>query len=147
MDFFRKLFSRWKKRKSTETLTNQEEKRSFSFYIEKVPVILTYFRREKGISRRDLELVLVDDPEHPAWQITRIAELLMTDLNLLYIVTERPEAFEELAEQAMEEQGLLIVFLEGAGEGNMPGNLVLDVRSWEQHLDIISPVSYNTVIM
>lgn len=147
MGFFRRLLSFWKKKENAEELPKKEERRSFFLYIVRTPEILTYFRREKGISRRNLELVLVDDPEHPAWQIMQIAELLMTDLNLLYIVTGRPEAFEELADQAMEEHGLLIVILPGTGEDSMPGNLVLDIRNWEQHLDIISSVSYNTVIM
>lgn len=147
MGFFRKLLSFRKKKENTEEMPKQEERRSFFLYIVRTPEILTYFRREKGISRKNLELVLVDDPERPAWQIMQIAELLMTDLNLLYIMTERPEAFEELAEQAMEEHGLLIVIIQGFREESIPGNLVLDIRNWEQHLDIISSVSYNTVIM
>lgn len=147
MGLFRRLFSFRKKKENTEEMSKKEERYSFFLYIVRTPEILTYFRREKGISRRNLELVLVDDPEHPAWQIMQIAELLMTDLNLLYIVTERPETFEELVEQAMEEHGLLIVIIQGTGEEPMPGNLVLDIRNWEQHLDIISSVSYNTVIM
>lgn len=147
MGLFRRLFLFWKRKEIEKVPPKQEERRSFFLYIVRTPEILTYFRREKGISRKNLELVLVDDPEHPAWQIMQIAELLMTDLNLLYIVTERPETFEELAEQAMEEHGLLIVVIPGSGEGPMPGNLVLDIRNWERHLDIISAVSYNTVIM
>lgn len=147
MEFFRRLFSFWKKKENTEEMPKQEERHSFFLYIVRTPEILTYFRREKGISRRNLELVLIDDPEHPAWQIMQIAELLMTDLNLLYIVTERPEMFGELAEQAMEEHGLLIVIIPGIGDGPLPGNLLFDIRDWEQHLDIISSVSYNTVIM
>lgn len=147
MEFFRRLFSLWKKKEHTEEMPGREERHSFFLYIIRTPEILTYFRREKGISRRNLELVLVDDPEHPAWQIVQIAELLMTDLNLLYIVTERPDMFEELAEQAMAERGLLIVIISDAGEAPAPGNLVFDIRDWERHLDIISSVSYNTVIM
>lgn len=147
MGFLRRLFSCWKKKENTEEMPKKEEQRSFFLYIVRTPEILTYFRREKGISRRNLELVLIDDPEHPVWQIMQIAELLMTDLNLLYLVTGRPEAFEELADRAMEEHGLLIVIIQGTGEEPMPGNLVLDIRGWEQHLDIISSVSYNTVIM
>ena len=68
----------------------------------------------------------------------------MKDLNIFYLVTDREDAFEELAEEAMEEYGLILVLLpkkESAGSGN----LVLDVREWEKHLDIISAVSYNTL--
>lgn len=46
----------------------------------------------------------------------------------------------------MEEHGLLMVVLQ-KGEGQIPGNLLLDINEWEKHLDIISAVSYNTLIM
>lgn len=147
MGFFRRLFSRRKKKENTEEMSKREERKSFFLYIVRTPEIVTYFRRERGIPRRNLELALVDDRERPAYQIMQIAELLMTDLNLLYIVTERPEAFEELAEEAMDEHGLLIIVIEGIPTGEMPGNLALDIRDWESHLDIITSVSYNTVIM
>ena len=69
---------------------------------------------------------------------------LMKDLNVFYLVTERPEAFQELSEEAMEEYGLLLVLLSGES-GQAPGNLTLDIREWEKQLDIISAVSYNTL--
>ena len=147
MGFFRRLFSFWKKRENTEERTRQEERRSFFRYIVRVPEIVTYLRREQGISRKNLELTLVDDAERPAYQIVQIAELLTADLNLLYIVTSRPEIFEELAEEAMEERGLLIVVFEDVPGERMPGNLALDIREWEKHLDIINTVSYNTMII
>ena len=68
----------------------------------------------------------------------------MKDLNFFCLLTERAEAFEELAEEAMEEYGLLLVLLP-KGNGKVPGNLILDVREWEKHLDIISAVRYNTL--
>ena len=147
MGFFRRLFSFWKKRENTEEITRQEERRSFFLYIVRVPEIVTYLRREQGISRKNLELTLVDDAERPAYQIVQIAELLTADLNLLYIVTSRPEIFEELAEEAMEERGLLIVVFEDVPGERMPGNLALDIREWEKHLDIINTVCYNTMII
>ena len=128
MGFFRRLFSFWKKRENTEEITRQEERRSFFLYIVRVPEIVTYLRREQGISRKNLELTLVDDAERPAYQIVQIAELLTADLNLLYIVTSRPEIFEELAEEAMEERGLLIVVFEDVPGERMPGNLAFDFR-------------------
>ena len=70
----------------------------------------------------------------------------MPDLNLFYIATGRPDAFEDLAEEAMEEYGLLLTLLTDAG-GQLPGNLVLDTNEWEKHLDIMSSLRYNTMIM
>lgn len=91
-------------------------------------------------------MTLIDDEDRPAYQIAQIAELLMKDLNFFYLVTEREEAFEELAEEAMEEYGLLMVILP-KGEEAVPGNVMLDVREWEKHLDIVTTVGYNTLTM
>ena len=56
--------------KSEDTIENvveeiQEEapKKSFFLYITMVPKILTYFRRERGIAKKYLELVLIDNEE------------------------------------------------------------------------------------
>lgn len=144
MRFFRKIFSWFKKKETLPAPEASGERRTFSMYMKETPRIVTYFRREKGISRKDMELVLIDDEDRPAYQIAQIAEYLMKDLNIFYLVTEREDVFEELAEEAMEEYGLLLVFLSGEGR-TAPGNLVLDVREWEKHLDIISAVSYNTL--
>ena len=54
--------------------------------------------------------------------------------------------FRSLAEEAMEEYGLLLTLLTDAG-GQLPGNLVLDTNEWEKHLDIMSSLRYNTMIM
>ena len=134
-----------KMEKHTEKIPKPEEKKSFFLYIVRIPQILTYYRRSKGIPLKKLELTLVDNEDQPAYQIIQIAELLMKNLNLLYIVTGRREEFEELVLEALEERGLLIVLLEPVFEEKMPGNLVLDLRDWEKHLDIISALSYNTV--
>ncbi len=63
---------------------------------------------------------------------------VMTDLNLLYMVTDREEAFLELAEEAMDERGLLVMLRPFSEAENPPGNLVIDIREWEKHLDIMS---------
>lgn len=146
MIFFRRLIRWFGKKKRVSESGVSEEARNFFLYMGKTPEIVTYFRREKGIAGKDMELVLIDDEDRPAWQIAQIAEYLMKDLNIFYLGTDREDAFEELTEEAMEEYGLLLVLLpkkESAGSGN----LVLDVREWEKHLDIISAVSYNTLII
>lgn len=147
MGFLQRLLSRWKKKEAAEEIPQQEERKSFFLYIVMIPQIVTYFRRERQIARRNLELVLIDNKERPAYQIQQIAELLMSDLKLLYIVTERTEAFEELTEKAMEEYGLLLVIMEKTEGDVMPGNLVLNLNDWEKHLDIMNTVGYNTLIV
>ncbi len=144
MGFFQKLLHLFRRKEEAPETKESEERRSFFLYIVETPKILTYLRRERGISRQKLELALIDDGERPAYQIAQIAELLMKDLNVFYLVTERPEAFQELSEEAMEEYGLLLVLL-SEESGQAPGNLTLDVREWEKQLDIISAVSYNTL--
>ena len=144
MGFFQKLLHLFRRKEEAPEAKESEERRSFFLYIVETPKILTYLRRERGISRKKLELALIDDGERPAYQIAQIAELLMKDLNVFYLVTERPEAFQELSEEAMEEYGLLLVLLSGES-GQAPGNLTLDIREWEKQLDIMSAVSYNTL--
>lgn len=146
MGFLRKLLFFWKKEERTEEIPEQEERKSFFLYVIRTPEIVTYFRRERGISRKNLELVIVDNEDRPAWEVQQIVELLISDLNLLYLVTEREEAFSELMETAFGEHGLLIVLLSEIPEHDPPGNLVLDLNDWEKHLDIISTVGYNTLI-
>jgi len=144
--FWRKLLFFRKKKEPAKEVQEQKEQKSFFLYIVRVPEIVTYFRREKGIPRRKLELTLIDNEEQPAWKIQQILELLISDLNLLYLVTEREEAFEEVTQDALAEHGLLVVFLPRTAEENLPGNLVLDLNDWEKHLDIIPAVGYNTLI-
>ena len=115
----------------------EKEEKSFFLYMSRVPEVLTYLRRTSGIPLRDLELVVVDNPTEPAWQVERILELLVPELNLLYVLTDRPEYFRELSEEVFEEQGLLMT-LTGRPEIRTAGNLVLDLGDWEMHLDIIS---------
>ena len=116
---WKKIF--WFRRREKEDAPEKPaEKKSFLLYTRYAPQILTWFRREKGIPRKDLQLVVIDDEEQPAWKVVRLLEILITDL---------------------------ITIREEAGEENVPGNLVLDLRDWEKHLDIISEVGYNTLIM
>lgn len=136
------LFSKWKKQKQ-EIAENTQEEKSFYQYIMCVTKVLTYYRRDAGISRRDLELVVVDDPEQPAWQVHQILEQLIPELNLLCLVTDRPEAYEELAEEVLEDRGLILTLLREGDIKEMPGNLVLDIRDWQMHLDIITQPRYN----
>ena len=145
MGFFRKLWQSFKREEQTETLQNEVPQKSFFLYIAEITKVLTYFRREKGISKKDLELVLIDNEDQPAYQVVEIVESLIKDLNFLYLVTRRPNYFDEMIDEALEEYGLLVVVLAELMEP-IPGNLVLDTRDWENHLDIISPISYNTVI-
>lgn len=133
------------RKKEEQAQEAPEEKKTFAEYTRYVPQILTWFRREKGIPKKDLKLTVIDDEEQPAWKVNGVLELLIRDLNLLYVVTGRGEAFEELADEAYEERGLLVLIQEHDREGSLPGNLVLDLRDWEKHLDIISEVGYNTV--
>lgn len=146
MGLLGRLFARFRRKEQVQETEKKEERKSFSSYMRESPKILAYFRRERGISKRELELVLVDNEDRPAYQIAQIAEYLMPDLNLFYIATGRPDAFEDLAEEAMEEYGLLLTLLTDA-DGQLPGNLVLDTNEWEKHLDIMSSLSYNTMIM
>lgn len=147
MGFLDRLLFFRKKKEQPEETSELDARKSFLLYVVRLPEIVTYFRREKGIARRNLELVLVDDEERPAYQVVEAAELLITDLNCFYVVTGRPEEFEELGEKAMEEYGLIVIMLEKELAFGLPGNLVLDVRDWEKHLDIVTAVSYNTVII
>lgn len=144
MQFFQKIFLWFRRKEQIPAPEPAEERRSFSQYMRRTPEVVTYLRREKGIAKKNLELVLVDDEDRPAYQIAQIAEYLMEDLNVFYLVTGRADAFEELSEEAMEEYGLLLVLLPKETE-TAPGNLLLDVREWEKHLDILSAVSYNTL--
>ena len=143
MGFWKRLLFFWRKKEQPEMELVREERNFFS-YIPYVPKILTYYRREKGIPKKALELVLIDNEEQPAWKVQQAAELLLPDLNFLYLVTRREEAFEELTELALEEYGLLIALLPRGVKEELPGNLTLDLNDWERHLDIVSALSYNT---
>lgn len=139
MNWWRRLRKWLKHQRKEDSVPEKKEKeeKSFFLYMSRVPEVLTYLRRTSGIPLRDLELVVVDNPTEPAWQVERILELLVPELNLLYVLTDRPEYFRELSEEVFEEQGLLMT-LTGRPEIRTAGNLVLDLGDWEMHLDIIS---------
>lgn len=145
LKFFQRVLQHFQKKEQIEEIQEEAPKKSFFLYITMVPKILTYFRRERGIAKKYLELVLIDNEEQPAYQVVEIVESLIEDLNFLYLVTRRAEYFEDVVEEALEEYGLLVVVLSEIKEP-VPGNLVLDTCDWENHLDIICPISYNTMI-
>ncbi len=144
MKIFQKilLFRKRFQEKETET-----EGRDFFLYIERFAEILTYFRRMKGISRRELEPALVDYEEQPAWRIQQILEKLIPEAKLFYLMTGRPEAFEEFAEELLEEYGMLLILCPDAENGWYPGNLLLNLNDWENQLDIICSVSYHNTMV
>jgi hypothetical protein len=146
MGFWKRLLH-FRKRKIPEFSKEEPmEEKSFFLYIRHFPEVLAYFRRAKGISKKKLELVLIDKEEEAAWKILKIIEGLLGDLNLLYLVTSRPEAYEELADEVFAERGMLLICLEKTDEKNLPGNLILDLNEWENHLDIVPVLRYNTLI-
>lgn len=134
-------------RRRFEEKDRKPEGRDFFLYIERFPEILTYFRRGKGISRRELEPALVDDEEQPYWKIQQILEKLIPEAKLFYLLTGRPEAFEEFAEELLEEYGILMVLCPNAENGWRPGNLLLNLNDWENQLDIICGVSYHSTMI
>ena len=139
MNWWRRLWKWLKHQRKEDSVPEKKEKeqKSFFLYMSRVPEVLTYLRRMSGIPLRNLELVVVDNPSEAAWQVERILELLVPELNLLYVLTDRPEYFRELSEEVFEEQGLLMT-LSSRQEIRAAGNLVLDLCDWEMHLDIIS---------
>ena len=133
-------FRRWlKNQKQMEALPEKkaEEQKSFFLYMRMAPEILTRMRRERGIPLKKLELVLIDNENEPVWQVQAILEKLVPGLNVLYLVTEREEQFEEQAEELFDSRGL-IVAMKNPGAEKPSGNLILDLHDWEMHLDIIS---------
>ena len=135
----------WKRLREWFRSRKQQEKvvetpkaeKSFFLYMRRVPEVLTRMRREQGIPLKDLELVLIDNEEEPAWQVQAVLEKLVPGLNILYLVTDRKEEFEELAEELFDSRGLIVVMTDPEAE-NPAGNLILDLHDWEMHLDIIS---------
>ena len=112
----------------------------FSDYVPRIPEIVLYMRRQREISRRQLELTVVDKEDEPAWRVEGIIRNLMKDPQVMYLVTDRVEAFAEMEEEAMEMYGLLFLVLEKTDLKKMPGNLVLDLNLWENQLDRFSKI-------
>ena len=112
----------------------------FSDYVPRIPEIVLYMRRQREISRRQLELTVVDKEDESAWRVEGIIRNLMKDPQVMYLVTDRVEAFAEMEEEAMELYGLLFLVLEKTELKKMPGNLVLDLNLWENQLDRFSKI-------
>lgn len=142
MGFLQKIREFFQKRKKEAAQTLPEEK-VFSDYIARLPKILTYLRRMQGIARRDLELTVIDAEEQPAWKVAEALERLVPEVRLLYVLTRRPEEFEELQEEIMEAAGLWVELRLPDDQTGAPGNLKLDMRDWENQLDIVKTISYN----
>ena len=87
-----------------------------------------------------MELTVVDKEDEPAWRVEGIIRNLMKDPQVMYLVTDRVEAFAEMEEEAMELYGLLFLVLEKTELKKMPGNLVLDLNLWENQLDRFSKI-------
>ena len=107
----------WKKTNNAEVADAFEQNEpkhpwQFTDYLPVVSSIVLYMRRECGISRRDLELTVIDHMEEPAWRIKEILKDLMKDPQVLYLITDRPGAFAGMEEELMEGYGLPFVVLE-----------------------------------
>ena len=112
----------------------------FADYVPRIPEIILYIRRQREIPRRQLELTLIDKENEPAWRIKGILRNLMKDPQVMYVVTDRPESFAEMEEEAMEMYGLPFLVLDKTELEKMPGNLVLDLNVWENQLDRFSKI-------
>ena len=139
----RKIFQWLLRNQKKEIEYKTEEKVKilmFSDYVPRVPEIVLYMRRQREISRRQLELTVVDKEDEPAWRIKGILRNLMKDPQVMYLVTDRAESFAEMEEEAMEMYGLPFVVLDKTELEKMPGNLVLDLNLWENQLDRFSKI-------
>ena len=146
LDFIKKFISKLLNGTSDERSDRTQEQEplvrqwQFSDYVPRVPEIVLYMRRQREISRRQLELTVVDKEDEPAWRIQGIVRNLMKDPQVMYLVTDRAEAFSELEEEAMEMYGLPFLVMEKTELKKMPGNLVLDLNLWENQLDRFSKI-------
>ena len=139
----RKIFQWLLRNQKKEIEYKTEEKVKilmFSDYVPRVPEIVLYMRRQREISRRQLELTLIDKEDEPAWRIKGILRNLMKDPQVMYLVTDRAESFAEMEEEAMEMYGLPFLVLDKTELEKMPGNLVLDLNLWENQLDRFSKI-------
>lgn len=130
----RKIFQWLLRNQKKEIEYKTEEKVKilmFSDYVPRIPEIILYIRRQREIPRRQLELTLIDKEDEPAWRIKGILRNLMKDPQVMYLVTDRAEAFAEMEEEAMEMYGLPFLVLDKTELEKMPGNLVLDLNLCE----------------
>lgn len=144
LDFIKNFISKLLNGTSDEQSDRTQEPlvRQWQFvdYVPRIPEIILYIRRQCEIPRRQLELTLIDKEDEPAWRIKGILRNLMKDPQVMYLVTDRAEAFAEMEEEAMEMYGLPFVVLDKTELEKMPGNLVLDLNLWENQLDRFSKI-------
>ena len=146
LDFIKKFISKLLNGTSDERSDRTQEQEplvrqwQFSDYVPRVSEIVLYMRRQREISRRQLELTVVDKEDEPAWRVEGILRNLMKDPQVMYVVTDRAESFAEMEEEAMEMYGLPFVVLDKTELEKMPGNLVLDLNLWENQLDRFSKI-------
>ena len=146
LDFIKNFISKLLNGTSDEQSDRTQEQEplvrqwQFADYVPRIPEIILYIRRQREIPRRQLELTLIDKEDEPAWRIKGILRNLMKDPQVMYLVTDRAEAFAEMAEEAMEMYGLPFLVLDKTELEKMPGNLVLDLNLWENQLDRFSKI-------
>lgn len=144
LDFIKNFISKLLNGTSDEQSDRTQEPlvRQWQFvdYVPRIPEIILYIRRQREIPRRQLELTLIDKEDEPAWRIKGILRNLMKDPQVMYLVTDRAEAFAEMEEEAMEMYGLPFLVLDKKELEKMPGNLVLDLNLWENQLDRFSKI-------
>ena len=146
LDFIKNFISKLLNGTSDEQSDRTQESESlvrqwqFSDYVPRIPEIILYIRRQREIPRRQLELTLIDKEDEPAWRIKGILRNLMKDPQVMYLVTDRAEAFAEMEEEAMEMYGLPFLVLDKTELKKMPGNLILDLNLWENQLDRFSKI-------
>ena len=144
LDFIKNFISKLLNGTSDEQSDRTQEPlvRQWQFvdYVPRIPEIILYIRRQCEIPRRQLELTLIDKEDEPAWRIKGIIRSLMKDPQVMYLVTDRAEAFAEMEEEAMEMYGLPFLVLDKTELEKMPGNLVLDLNLWENQLDRFSKI-------
>lgn len=141
-NFISKLLNGTSDEQSDRTQEQEPLVRQWQFvdYVPRIPEIILYIRRQREIPRRQLELTLIDKEDEPAWRIKGILRNLMKDPQVMYLVTDRAEAFAEMEEEAMEMYGLPFLVLDKTELEKMPGNLVLDLNLWENQLDRFSKI-------
>ena len=141
-NFISKLLNGTSDEQSDRTQEQEPVVRQWQFadYVPRIPEIILYIRRQREIPRRQLELTLIDKEDEPAWRIKGILRNLMKDPQVMYLVTDRAEAFAEMEEEAMEMYGLPFLVLDKTELKKMPGNLILDLNLWENQLDRFSKI-------
>ena len=146
LDFIKNFISKLLNGTSDEQSDRTQEQEplvrqwQFADYVPRIPEIILYIRRQREIPRRQLELTLIDKEDEPAWRIKGILRNLMKDPQVMYLVTDRTEAFAEMEEEAMEMYGLPFLVLDKTELEKIPGNLVLDLNLWENQLDRFSKI-------